>query len=150
MRSTIVYRGLALVALYGCASTPAYRSSSVVPPASFRGTTDSDGTTPGRYVTSAPSPAGSAPADSGVSVTYWEQLGDSTLSRLVGEVLRSNLDVRSARARVSAARSDRVRSVLDLTPSATARPVTPGNGCPRRASPVRSAYSPTRTCGTRA
>jgi len=119
MRSTIVYRGLALVALYGCASTPAYRSSSVVPPASFRGTTDSDGTTPGRYVTSAPSPAGSAPADSGVSVTYWEQLGDSTLSRLVGEVLRSNLDVRSARARVSAARSDRVRSVLDLTPSAT-------------------------------
>jgi NodT family efflux transporter outer membrane factor (OMF) lipoprotein len=52
-------------------------------------------------------------------VTYWEQLGDSTLSRLVGEVLRSNLDVRSARARVSAARSDRVRSVLDLTPSAT-------------------------------
>src|SRR2546425_13285730 len=40
-------------------------------------------------------------------------------SRLVGEVLRGNLDVRSARARVSAARSDRVRSVLDLTPSAT-------------------------------
>src|SRR5439155_1302323 len=40
-------------------------------------------------------------------------------SRLVGEVLRGNLDVRSARARVSAARSDRVRSLLDLTPSAT-------------------------------
>src|SRR5207302_1172777 len=36
-----------------------------------------------------------------------------------GEVLRGNLDVRSARARVSAARSDRIRSVLDLTPSAT-------------------------------
>jgi len=54
-----------------------------------------------------------------VSLDYWEQLGDTTLTRLVGEVLRSNLDVRSAQARVSAARSDRVRSVLDLTPSAT-------------------------------
>src|SRR5207245_9933723 len=54
-----------------------------------------------------------------VSADYWDQLSDITLSRLVGEVLRGNLDVRSARARVSAARSDRIRSVLDLTPSAT-------------------------------
>jgi NodT family efflux transporter outer membrane factor (OMF) lipoprotein len=46
-------------------------------------------------------------------------LGDTTLSRLIAEVRRANLDVRAARARVSAARSDRVRSVLDLTPSAT-------------------------------
>jgi len=52
-----------------------------------------------------------------VSSDYWDQLGDSTLSRLVGEVARGNLDVRSAQARVSAARSDRVRSALDLTPS---------------------------------
>jgi NodT family efflux transporter outer membrane factor (OMF) lipoprotein len=46
-------------------------------------------------------------------------LGDTTLSRLIAEVRRANLDARAARARVSAARSDRVRSVLDLTPSAT-------------------------------
>src|SRR5207249_915418 len=45
--------------------------------------------------------------------------GATTLSRLISEVRRANLDVRAAQARVSAARSDRVRSVLDLTPSAT-------------------------------
>ncbi len=53
------------------------------------------------------------------SSDYWDQLGDTTLSRLVGEVARGNLDVRSAQARASAARSDRVRSALDLTPSTT-------------------------------
>ena len=115
MRSAIL---LGLLALYGCASAPGYRSSSVRTPPSFRGATESDGTAPARYVATATS-AAPATADSGVSVSYWEQLGDTTLTRLVGEVLRSNLDVRSARARVSAARSDRVRSVLDLTPSAT-------------------------------
>ena len=50
---------------------------------------------------------------------YWQRLGDTTLSRLVGEVRRANLDLQAARSRVSAARSDRARSVLDLTPSAT-------------------------------
>jgi NodT family efflux transporter outer membrane factor (OMF) lipoprotein len=41
------------------------------------------------------------------------------LSRLLVEVRRANLDVQAARARVNAARSDRLRTVLDLTPSAT-------------------------------
>jgi len=68
----------------------------------------------------APSATLAAPAEPvSVSTEYWEQLGDTTLSRLTSEVLRANLDVRAARARVSAARSERVRSVLDLTPSAT-------------------------------
>ena len=105
---------LAFVALYGCASAPAYRSSSVRPPASFREVTEDPHPL-------APYPDGRGGTQDGpvVSRDYWDQLGDTTLSRLVGEVLRANLDVRSARARVSAARSDRVRSVLDLTPSAT-------------------------------
>src|SRR6266853_436308 len=131
MRSAIL---LAFVALYGCASAPGYRSSSVRTPASFRGTTDDShvtATAPDGPQPVAPSPEGPhplTPSPSGrggtkeqaaVSLDYWEQLGDTTLTRLVGEVLRGNLDVRAARARVSAARSDRVRSVLDLTPSAT-------------------------------
>src|SRR2546430_2033224 len=116
MRSAML---LAFVALYGCATAPGYRSASVRAPASFRGTTDSDGTTPARYVATATSPTLAATADSAPSVGYWDQLGDTTLSRLVGEVSRGNLDVRSAKARVSAARSDRVRSALDLTPSTT-------------------------------
>ncbi len=121
MRSAIL---LAFVALYGCASAPGYRSSSVQPPASFReGTEDPHATAPApegpHPLTPSPSGRGGTQDEPDISPAYWEQLGDTTLTRLVGEVLRGNLDVRSARARVSAARSDRVRSVLDLTPSAT-------------------------------
>src|SRR3989441_4977268 len=108
MRSAIL---LGFLALYGCASAPGYRSPAVQPPASFRGMRDAD---------RAARPTFTAPADSaGVPSDYWEQLGDSTLSRLMREVPRASLGVRAARARVSAARSERVRSVLDLTPSAT-------------------------------
>src|SRR5205809_5167667 len=108
MRSAIL---LAFVALYGCATAPGYRSSSVQPPQAFREDPHPPSTAPvGRGGTKDEPP---------VSSDYWDQLSDTTLSRLVGEVLRGNLDVRSARARVSAARSDRIRSVLDLTPSAT-------------------------------
>src|SRR6266516_4071093 len=121
MRSAIL---LAFVALYGCATAPGYRSASVRPPQAFRetsgdpqpATTSPEGPHP---LTPSPSGRGGTKDESAVLVDYWDQLGDTTLSRLVGEVLRGNLDVRSARARVSAARSDRIRSVLDLTPSAT-------------------------------
>src|SRR6266550_2335805 len=131
MRSAIL---LAFVALYGCASAPGYRSSSVRPPQAFRettgdpqpATTSPEGPHPRTPSPEGPHPLSPSPSGRGgmrdeptVSSDYWDQLGDTTLSRLVGEVLRGNLDVRSARARVSAARSDRVRSVLDLTPSAT-------------------------------
>src|SRR2546430_387634 len=108
MRSAIL---LAFVALYGCATAPGYRSSSVQPPQAFR--EDPHPLSP------APVGRGGTKDEPPVSSDYWDQLSDTTLSRLVGEVLRGNLDVRSTRARVSAARSDRIRSVLDLTPSAT-------------------------------
>src|SRR2546429_9522246 len=107
MRSAIL---LAFVALYGCATAPGYRSASVQTPASFRGTTDSDGTTPARHVATATSPALAATADSAPSVSYWEQLGDTTLTRLVGEVARGNLDCRAARPRGSGARRDLCRT----------------------------------------
>ena len=131
MRSAIL---LAFVALYGCATAPGYRSASVRPPQAFRetsgdpqpATTAPEGPhalTPSpespHPLTPSPVGRGGTQDESAVLVDYWDQLGDTTLSRLVGEVLRGNLDVRSARARVSAARSDRIRSVLDLTPSAT-------------------------------
>ncbi len=131
MRSAIL---LAFVALYGCATAPGYRSASVQTPEAFRetsgdpqpATTAPEGPHPLTPSPESPHPLSPSPSGRGgtqdepaVSSDYWEQLGDTTLSRLVGEVLRGNLDVRSARARVSAARSDRIRSVLDLTPSAT-------------------------------
>jgi multidrug efflux system outer membrane protein len=54
-----------------------------------------------------------------IDVQYWQQLGDTTLNRLIAELHRSNLDVRAAEARVSGARENRTRAVLDFTPSAT-------------------------------
>src|SRR5438128_830656 len=118
MRSAIVAYGLGFLALSGCASAPGYRSSAVRPPASFRGTTDSGGTGPAPYISTAPAPE--APQDEpAVSTDYWDQLGDTTLSRLVGALHAAKLDVRAARPRVSAARSDRVRSALELTPATT-------------------------------
>src|SRR5438445_322917 len=112
---------LAFVALYGCATAPGYRSSSVQPPQAFREDPHPLSPAPEGPHPLSPSPVGRGGTkdESAVLVDYWNQLSDTTLSRLVAEVLRGNLDVRSARARVSAARSDRVRSVLDLTPSAT-------------------------------
>jgi len=124
MRSAIVY-SLGLLALSACASAPGYHPSSVRPPEAFQEARTPGPESPGPSSEGphplTPSPVGRGRTQDGptVSSDYWDQLGDTTLSRLVGEVSRGNLDVRSAKARVSAARSDRVRSALDLTPSTT-------------------------------
>src|SRR6266704_3409878 len=119
MRSAIL---LGFLALYGCATAPGYRSSSVRSPASFRedpqpqavATSPEDhplapapeGPHPLSPSPESPHPLAPSPVGRGgtkdeptVSSDYWDHLGDTTLSRLVGEVLRGNLDVRSARAR---------------------------------------------------
>ena len=130
MRSAIF---LGVLAFYGCASSPGYRPPAVEPPAASREVSDDPHVkarapeSPHQAPSSegphplAPSPfgRGGTKDEPGVSLDYWERLGDTTLLRLVGEVVRANLDVQAARARVSAARSDRVRTMLDLTPSAT-------------------------------
>lgn len=114
MRSAIL---LGLLAL-GCASAPGYRYSAVDMPSSFREVTDTARAAP--YLVTRPAETTAAePAPAGVSPDYWEQLGDTTLSRLIREVRNANLDVQVARARVNAARSQHTRAALDLTPSAT-------------------------------
>src|SRR5439155_637785 len=137
MRSAMVSYCFGFLSLAGCASAPGYRSPAVQPPASFREVTQDsqppasspDGSE-GRHplapapesphpLTPSPSGRGGTQDEPAVSTEYWDQLGDTTLSRLIGEVQRANLDVRAARARVSAARSDRVRSALELTPATT-------------------------------
>src|SRR5438874_10308671 len=119
MRSAIVSYCLGFLALAGCASAPGYRSPAVQPPASFREVTEAPSPESPHPLAPSPFGRGGTKDEPAVSTDYWDQLGDTTLSRLVGEVQRANLDVRAARARVSAARSDRVRSALELTPSAT-------------------------------
>ena len=122
MRSALVY-ALGFLALYGCASAPGYQSPAVRAPASFRAIGDSsDRSRSTPYVRTKTGETSTAPADrpaASISLDYWERLGDTTLSRLIGDVQRANLDVQAARARASAAHSDKVRAALDLTPSAT-------------------------------
>jgi outer membrane protein, multidrug efflux system len=125
MRSTFTTIA-GVLALSGCASAPGYRSPVVTVPASFREMGDSGRTTsaaaaPAYLATRATEGTPADPSDRGdravVPSDYWNQLGDTALSRLIGAVQSGNLDVRAARARVSAARSDRVRAALELTPS---------------------------------
>ena len=117
MRKAILW---GFAALYGCAASPSYRSPAVPAPAAFRAVADSAHAP--AYVAAAADASSLPTTDDAVpntSFDYWDQLNDTTLSRLVHEVSRANLDVQAARARVNAASSDRVRSLLDLTPSAT-------------------------------
>lgn len=119
MRKAILW-GFAV--LYGCAAAPSYRSPAVPPPAQFRAVADSAPAPAPAYVAPAAAATSLPQTDDAASSTpsdYWDQLNDTTLSRLIHEVERANLDVQAARARVNAAGSDRVRSLLDLTPSAT-------------------------------
>ena len=117
MRSAIL---LGLVTLAACA--PGYQSAGVPLPVTFREVSDAAPTTGTAPTDSAATPVApvvqATAAITSAPVDYWGQLGDTTLSRLIGEVQRANLDVRSARARVDAARSAKTRSALDLTPGA--------------------------------
>jgi multidrug efflux system outer membrane protein len=132
--------------LAACAGAPGYRPSDVaVPPAFREATTDTsrspaeltpvrptfdstavDGATPDTTVSdSAVPPAIPAPAPAAVNgvpadqSAYWRTLGDSTLDRLIAEVLQANLDVRAAAARVRGARAARTEAALDFVPTVT-------------------------------
>ena len=51
---------------------------------------------------------------------FWRQLGDSTLSTLITEALRTSTDVQVAEARLTSARAARRLSAFDLAPTVTA------------------------------
>jgi NodT family efflux transporter outer membrane factor (OMF) lipoprotein len=55
-----------------------------------------------------------------VSTTFWQQLGDTTLSRLVGDAIRGGTTVRLAEARVDEARASHRLAAFDLAPTVTA------------------------------
>jgi NodT family efflux transporter outer membrane factor (OMF) lipoprotein len=50
----------------------------------------------------------------------WDQLNDSTLTRLIAEVLAANPDIQSATARIRGARAARLSATLDFVPTVTA------------------------------
>jgi len=53
-------------------------------------------------------------------VAFWRTLGDTTLIRLVSEVVKSNHDVVAGRARLRGSRASRVQAALDFAPAVTA------------------------------
>ncbi len=94
------------LALAGCVSAPGYRAPEVPVPAAFRETRD----------TIIPAPATqTAVADT----LQWPDVRDTTLTRLLNEAVRANLDVRAAEARVRGARSARSEAAFDLAPTVT-------------------------------
>ena len=119
-----------VLGLAGCAGAPGYRRSGVEVPPAFR---ETDADTISRPAAPAPArpsaadstvptvaPAPAAPAAAPVEqAAFWRALGDTTLDRLIGELLRANLDVQSAAARVRGARAARTESALDLVPTVT-------------------------------
>src|SRR5438876_606934 len=54
------------------------------------------------------------------SAAFWKTLGDTTLVRRVGEVVKSKSDVVAARARLRGARASRLQAALDFAPTVTA------------------------------
>ncbi len=53
-------------------------------------------------------------------IAFWKTLGDTTLVRLVGEVVKSNHDVVAGRARLRGSRAARLQAALDFAPALTA------------------------------
>ncbi|HUC40116.1 MAG TPA: TolC family protein [Gemmatimonadales bacterium] len=55
--------------------------------------------------------------ESAPPITFWQTFGDTTLERLVGEVVKSNHDVIAAEARLRGARAARTQTALDFAPT---------------------------------
>ena len=94
------------LALAGCAPAPGYRAPEVPVPSAFRETRDTIIETPAT-LTALPDTVSSP------------DLRDTTLTRLLNEAVRANLDLRAAEARVRGARSARTEAAFDLAPTVT-------------------------------
>jgi NodT family efflux transporter outer membrane factor (OMF) lipoprotein len=92
--------------LAGCVTAPGYRAPEVPVPAAFRETRDTIIEVPATQT---------AVADT----LLWPDVRDTTLTRLLSEAVRANLDVRAAEARVRGARSARSEAAFDLAPTVT-------------------------------
>jgi len=104
--------------LVGC-STPAYRAPEVPVPATY----SVSSTTPAPVDTRGASEDIATPAiqvsTALASTPFWSDLGDSTLTMLIREAQRANLDVRVAKSRLTSARAARRLVAYDLVPTIT-------------------------------
>jgi multidrug efflux system outer membrane protein len=104
------------LALAGCATAPSYRAPEVPVPAAFRETSDTIIETPASHDTIIETPASHT---AGADTVAGPDVRDTTLTRLLNEAVRANLDVRAAEARIRGARSARTQAALDLAPTVT-------------------------------
>jgi len=110
---------MALTAPLAACSTPAYRAPEVPVPSPYSVSS----------ITPVPAGARAASADAptpGIQVStalastpFWSDLGDSTLTMLIREAQRANLNVRVAQSRLTSARAARRLAAYDLVPTIT-------------------------------
>jgi multidrug efflux system outer membrane protein len=109
---------MASTVVLGACSTPAYRAPEVPVPSTYSVTTSPVGAdlraTAGD-VSTPPIQISTALA----STPFWSDLGDSTLTMLIREAQRANMDVRIAESRLTRARAARRLASYDLVPTVT-------------------------------
>jgi NodT family efflux transporter outer membrane factor (OMF) lipoprotein len=106
------------VIVAGC-STPAYRPPEVPVPATYSVTTGVPVAAGVRAASEDVPTAGIQVSTALASTPFWKDLGDTTLTLLIREAQRANLDVRIAQSRLSSARASRRLASYDLVPTIT-------------------------------
>ena len=108
---------IGLSALLAACGTPAYRASEVPVPATYNvEATPTVSTT----VATSDDAANTVHVSSSVATApFWTELGDTTLTMLVREAQRANMDVRVAESRLTSARASKRLAALDLVPTIT-------------------------------
>jgi len=106
------------VIVAGC-STPAYRPPEVPVPATYSVTAGVPVAADLRAASEDVPTAGIQVSTALASTPFWKDLGDTTLTMLIREAQRANMDVRIAQSRLSSARAARRLASYDLVPTVT-------------------------------
>ncbi|HEX6627051.1 MAG TPA: efflux transporter outer membrane subunit [Gemmatimonadaceae bacterium] len=129
--------------------TPAYRAPEIPVPATYNAGVASSAVP---NASNARSEVADDPTASTVTVSatlaaapFWNELGDTTLTMLVREAQRANLDVRVAESRLSSARASRRLAALDLMPTVTGTGSTSRSQISLAQTPGLSSQLPTQT-----
>jgi outer membrane protein, multidrug efflux system len=110
---------MALTGLLAACSTPAYRAPEVPVPSTYSVSSITPVPTDVRG-TSEDIPTRAIQVSTALASTpFWSDLGDSTLTMLIREAQRANLDVRVAQSRLASARAERRLAAYDLVPTIT-------------------------------
>jgi outer membrane protein, multidrug efflux system len=108
-----------LTALLAACSTPAYRASEVPVPSAYGVASSTPVRPEAAGVTEDVQARAIHLSTTLASTPFWSDLGDSTLTMLIREAQRANMDVRVAQSRLTSARAARRLASYDLVPTIT-------------------------------